>query len=99
MKLEDEASHVAVDPPKPVMQVFVPPPDDSDAVAHDDGLAPMAVGEDDSVCMMHACLRLMRTQPGSAFRASSMPAVLIFTGIRLLFGRSPQCMYAVSVRR
>ena len=53
MKLEDEASHAAATdpPPMPSMQVFAPPPadNDCDAVdAQDDGLAPMAVGEDDS---------------------------------------------------
>ena len=49
MKLEDEANHVALDPPQPSLQVFAPPPSNCDAVAQDDGPAPMAVGDDDSV--------------------------------------------------
>jgi len=49
VKLEDEANHAPLDPPQPSLRVFAPPPNTCDAVAQDDGPAPMAVGEGDSV--------------------------------------------------
>ncbi len=68
VKLEDEANHVALDPPPPSLQVFTPQPDNSDAGAQNDGPGPMAVGEDDSV----------RNLSQSAFVACPPPGLMLW---------------------